>query len=63
MGGSFRTWDGRYGGSLPSLHTLPCRAIQEAALAERQHGVRTLYTRDADFRKFPSLDVRDPFTA
>jgi hypothetical protein len=27
----------------------------------RQHGVRTLYTRDADFRKFPFLDVRDPF--
>ena len=27
----------------------------------RQHGVRTLYTRDADFRKFAFLDVRDPF--
>ena len=26
-----------------------------------QHGVRTLYTNDRDFRKFPSLDVRDPF--
>ena len=26
-----------------------------------QHGVRTLYTSDRDFRKFPSLDVRDPF--
>lgn len=29
----------------------------------RQHGVRTLYTRDADFRKFAFLDVRDPFAA
>jgi toxin-antitoxin system PIN domain toxin len=29
----------------------------------QQHGVRTLYTRDADFRKFPFLDVRDPFAA
>jgi toxin-antitoxin system PIN domain toxin len=27
----------------------------------KQHGVRTVYTRDADFRKFPFLDVRDPF--
>jgi toxin-antitoxin system PIN domain toxin len=27
----------------------------------KQHGVRTLYTRDADFRKFSFLDVRDPF--
>jgi toxin-antitoxin system PIN domain toxin len=26
-----------------------------------QHGVRTLYTSDRDFRKFPTLDVRDPF--
>ncbi len=26
-----------------------------------QHGVRTLYSHDRDFRKFESLDVRDPF--
>jgi predicted nucleic acid-binding protein len=26
-----------------------------------QHGVRTLYTRDRDFRKFECFDVRDPF--
>lgn len=26
-----------------------------------QHGVRTLYSNDRDFRKFESLDVRDPF--
>jgi predicted nucleic acid-binding protein len=27
-----------------------------------QHGIRTLYSNDCDFRKFASLDVRDPFT-
>ncbi len=26
-----------------------------------QHGVRTLYTHDRNFRKFESLEVRDPF--
>jgi predicted nucleic acid-binding protein len=26
-----------------------------------QHGVRTLYSKDRDFRKFESLDVEDPF--
>jgi len=26
-----------------------------------QHGVRTLYSHDRDFRKFPSLELRDPF--
>ena len=26
-----------------------------------QHGVRTFYSNDRDFRKFDSLDVRDPF--
>jgi uncharacterized protein len=37
--------------------------VPDAHLAAllRQHGVRTLYTRDADFRKFALLDVRDPF--
>jgi len=29
----------------------------------KQHGVRTLFTRDGDFRKFEFLDVRDPFVA
>jgi uncharacterized protein len=28
----------------------------------RQHDVRTLYTADADFRRFDFLDVRDPFS-
>ncbi len=27
-----------------------------------QHGVRTLYSSDSDFRKFRSLEVRDPFS-
>lgn len=27
-----------------------------------QHGVRTLYSNDRDFRKFPSIDLRDPFS-
>lgn len=27
----------------------------------RQHGVKTLYTRDTGFRRFSFLDVRDPF--
>lgn len=26
-----------------------------------QHGVRTLYSNDRDFRKFQSLELRDPF--
>jgi len=29
----------------------------------KQHGVKTLFTHDADFRKFAFLDVRDPFAA
>jgi toxin-antitoxin system PIN domain toxin len=37
--------------------------VPDAHLAAllRQHGVRRLYTTDADFRKFDFLDVRDPF--
>jgi len=27
-----------------------------------QHGVRTLFSSDRDFRKFATLDVRDPFS-
>jgi uncharacterized protein len=38
--------------------------VPDAHLAAllRQHGVGTLYTRDADFRKFTFLELRDPFT-
>ena len=43
----------------------PCAAnlVPDAHLAAllKQHGVDKLYTRDGDFRKFPFLDVRDPF--
>lgn len=37
--------------------------VPDAHLAAllRQHGVRTLYTSDADFKKFSFLEVRDPF--
>jgi toxin-antitoxin system PIN domain toxin len=37
--------------------------VPDAHLAAllRQHGVRTLYTNDSDFRKFDFLDVRNPF--
>jgi toxin-antitoxin system PIN domain toxin len=37
--------------------------VPDAHLAAllRQHGVKTLYTRDADFRKFSFLEIRDPF--
>jgi len=36
--------------------------VPDAHLATvmRQHGVRTLYTHDRDFRKFSFLEVRDP---
>jgi toxin-antitoxin system PIN domain toxin len=27
----------------------------------RQHGVRLIYTRDRDFRRFDGIDARDPF--
>jgi toxin-antitoxin system PIN domain toxin len=39
--------------------------VPDAHLAAllKQHGVKTLFTRDADFRKFTFLDVRDPFAA
>jgi uncharacterized protein len=37
--------------------------VPDAHLAAllRQHGVRRLYTADTDFRRFPFLEVRDPF--
>lgn len=38
--------------------------VPDAHLAAllRQHGVKTLYTHDRDFLKFPFLDVRDPLS-
>jgi uncharacterized protein len=37
--------------------------VPDAHLAAllRQHGIRTLYTNDSDFRKFSFPDVQDPF--
>lgn len=37
--------------------------VPDAHLAAvlRQHGVQRLFTADADFKRFPFLDVRDPF--
>ena len=26
----------------------------------REHGIKTIYTRDSDFQRFPFLEVRDP---
>lgn len=39
------------------------KLVPDAHLAVllRQHGVKTLYTNDSDFRKFDFLDVRNPF--
>lgn len=38
--------------------------VPDAHLATlmRQHGVRTIYTRDRHFRRFEGIDVRDPFS-
>jgi len=38
--------------------------VPDAHLAAllHQHNVRTLYSTDADFRKFDFLDVRNPFS-
>lgn len=46
-------------GSFPVRGNLVPDAHLSALL--KQHGVRTLYTRDGDFRKFAFLDIRDPF--
>lgn len=38
-------------------------AVTDAHIAAlmRQHGVRTIYTRDRDFRRFDGIGVEDPF--
>ena len=45
-------------GDVPTRGNLVPDAHLAAVL--RQHGVKTLYTQDRDFRKFSFLDVRDP---
>lgn len=39
------------------------RRVTDAHIAAlmRQHGVRTIYTRDRDFRRFDGIAVEDPF--
>ncbi len=39
------------------------RQVPDAHIAAlmRQHGVRTIYTRDRDFRRFDGIAVEDPF--
>ncbi len=49
-----------------TFHELPDlrgNAMHDAhiAILMREHGIRTIYTRDAGFRRFPFLDVVDPF--
>lgn len=48
----------KVGGDMPVRGNLVSDAHLAAILL--QHGVRTLYTHDRDFRKFSQLDVRDP---
>lgn len=48
------TGDHPRGNDIPDAHV--------AALM-RQHGVRLIYTRDRDFRRFEGIDARDPFAA
>jgi toxin-antitoxin system PIN domain toxin len=48
------------GGEMPVRGNLVPDAHVAAILF--QHGVRTIYSNDRDFRKFQSLDVRDPFS-
>jgi uncharacterized protein len=47
-------------------HGVPVRGnlVPDAQVAAIlfQHGVGTLYSSDRDFRKFESLDIRDPFS-
>lgn len=48
--------------SLLESHRARANLVPDVHLAAllRQHGVRTLYTHDRDFRRFDFLDVRDP---
>jgi hypothetical protein len=52
-------------GDLLVQHRARGKFVPDVHLAAllRQHGVRTLYTHDRDFRHFDFLDVRDPFAA
>lgn len=56
--------DGFWTGYRALTDDAPCRgnAVPDAHLAAllKRHGVKTLFTRDRDFRRFAFLDVRDP---
>ncbi|MBI1723726.1 MAG: PIN domain-containing protein [Gemmatimonadetes bacterium] len=56
-------WDSFRG--LMGHHRARGKLVPDVHLAAllRQHGVKTLYTHDRDFRRFEFLDVRDPFEA
>lgn len=56
-------WDGFR--ELIVQHRARGKLVPDVHLAAllRQHGVKTLYTRDRDFRRFEFLDVRDPVAA
>lgn len=46
-------------GEMPSLRGNLLHDAHTAALM-REHGIRTVYTRDTDFHRFPFLEVVDP---
>jgi len=54
----FWSWFRSTAGERPRGNDVPDAHV--AALM-RQHGVRVIYTRDRDFRRFDGIDVRDPF--
>ena len=56
--GFWETWQAVAEGDVVRGNQVPDAHL--AALL-RFHGVRRLYTRDRDFRRFDFLDVRDPF--
>ena len=39
----------------------PVKTASAIAEAYREHGVRTFFSRDRDFRKFDGIEIRDPF--
>ena len=50
------------GGLIDELPSLRGNLVHDAATATlmREHGIRTVYTRDTDFHRFPFLEVVDP---
>ena len=48
--------------TLSELAFLSGNIVHDAhtAILMREHGIRRIYTRDADFHRFPFLEVNDP---